>query len=260
MKPLRVVLAGLVAFAVALAVLVWFMPARLALPLLQSRLRGLQWKQVSGMIWQGEAGQVTMTGGMALGRVAWTLSRRALIGDIQLGVDLRQPQLQLHGSMHRLSPTQDEWRNVTLRMDSALLGAQPWLHGQPQGWLDLHIAQAQLQGGWPMQVDAKGHWTQASVRTAQGTFALGTMPLSIKGQSGVLQATLDDDGSGALRTAGRLSFSPLGWDLRMSLKPRHSDPAFLHWLHMLGAPAPDGSVQLRYRGGLIPFNSATGNP
>lgn len=260
MKPLRVVLAGLVAFAVALAVLVWFMPARLALPLLSSRLRGLQWEQVSGTIWQGQAGQVTTAGGMPLGHVAWTLSRRALIGDIQLGLDLRQPQFQLHGSMHRLSPTQDEWRNVTLRVDMALLGAQPWLYGAPQGWLDLHIAQAQLQGDWPMEVDAAGQWAQAAVHTASGTFALGTMPLRIKGQAGVLQAALDDDGSGALQTAGRLSLSPLGWDLRMSLKPRRNDPAFLRWLHLLGTPGPDGSVQLRYRGGLTSFNSATGNP
>jgi general secretion pathway protein N len=260
MKTSRIVLACSAALVLTLAALVWFMPARLALPLLQSRLHGLRFEQVAGTIWQGQAGQVSMVGGSTLGSAAWTLSRRALIGDIQLGVELRQPQLQLHGQMHRLSPTEDEWQDVTLHVDMAMLGVQPWLHGQPQGTLDLQIAQAQLQGNWPMQVDATGHWSQAVVRTTQGTFPLGTFRLSIHGQSGVLQAALDDDGSGPVQTAGRLSFSPLGWDLRVNLKPRHSAPAFLRWLHTLGTPEPDGSVRLRYRGGLAQFNSPTGNP
>lgn len=260
MKTLRIVLAGLAAFLLALAALVWFMPASMALPLMQSRLHGLQFEHVSGTIWQGQAVQVSTAGGPSLGSVAWTLSRRAIIGDIQLGLDFRQPQLQLHGQMHRLSPTQDEWRDVTLHVDMALLALQPWLHGQPQGQLDVHIAQAQLQGNWPMQVEATGHWSQAAIHTVQGTFPLGALSLNVSGQSGVLQATLNDDGTGPLQTAGRLSFSPLGWDLSMDLKPLRSDPAFLHWLHTLGTPAPDGSVRLRYRGGLTQLNVPTGNP
>jgi general secretion pathway protein N len=75
----------------------------------------------------------------------------------------------------------------------------------------------------------------------------------------VLHARLDDDGHGPLQTAGRLSFSPLGWDLDLNLTPRRADPALLHWLHTLAPPGPDGHVQLRYRGGLNAINS-TGNP
>lgn len=262
MKLLRIVLAGLAAIILGLAVLVWFMPASLALLLLQSRLHGLQLEQVSGTIWQGQAERVSVPGGPPLGKVAWTLSRRALIGDIQLGLDLRQPQLQFHGQMHRLSSTQDEWRDVALRMDMAMLGIQPWLRGQPEGLLDLHIAQAQaqLQGYWPMQVDAAGTWSHAAVHIPQGSIPVGNMMLKVNGQAGVLQATLNDDGRGPLQTAGRLSFSPLGWDLRMSLTPRRNDPALLHWLHTLGPVAADGSVRLRYRGGLAQFNSTMGNP
>ena len=92
MKTLRIVLAGLAAFLLALAALVWFMPASMALPLMQSRLHGLQFEHVSGTIWQGQAVQVSTAGGPSFGSVAWTLSRRAIIGDIQLGLDFRQPQ------------------------------------------------------------------------------------------------------------------------------------------------------------------------
>ncbi|GAB2592857.1 type II secretion system protein N [Dyella jejuensis] len=255
MKRLRVVLAGLAAFVLAFALLVWFMPARWVLPWLRSSLHGVQFEQLEGTLWNGRAGQVSMADGTRLGRVAWTLSHRALIGDIQLGLKLQQPQLQVQGWMHRISATQQAWRDVTLHLDMAMLGVQPWLHGQPQGQFDLHIPHAQWQGDWPMQLDAQGSWSQAAVDTGQGPVRLGVLRLAIMGQSGVLHATLDDDGHGPLRTAGRLSFSPLGWDLRLDLKPRSDDPALLRWLHGLGTPAADGTLELRYRGGLAQFGT-----
>jgi general secretion pathway protein N len=259
MKRWRALLAWLLAFFLALAALVWFMPARLALPLMQSRLHGLRFDQVAGTVWQGRVGQLSTPEGMALGSLAWTLSRRALLGDVQLGFDLRQPPLQVRGHMHRVSDMSDEWHDVSLHMDMAMLGVQPLLHGEPQGQFEMQVAQAQLQGNWPMQVDASGRWSQAAVRTAGGSIPLGTLVLRIKGDVGVLKATLDDDGSGPLQTAGRLSFSPLGWDLQLNLKARRENPALLRWLHSLGPSAADGSVQLRYRGGLAQINT-TGNP
>ncbi|MBM7126595.1 type II secretion system protein N [Dyella flava] len=260
MKPLRALLTGLAVFLIALALLVWFMPARLALSLMQSRLHGLKFDRIGGTLWQGHAGQVSTPAGTALGSLAWTLSRRALLGDVQIGIDLRQPQLQLQAKMHRISDTQEDWHDITLHADMAQLGVQALFNGQPQGQLDLHVTQALLQGQWPMQADASGVWSHAAVRTAQGTIPLGTMRLTILGESGALKAALDDDGRGSLQTAGRLSFSPLGWDLSMNLKPRSENPALLHWLDGFGTPAADGSVQLRYRGGLAQFNTATGNP
>lgn len=260
MRHLRALLAGLAVFILALASLVWFMPARWAPPLMQSRLHGVQLSQVEGTVWDGRAGQLSAPDGSALGSLAWTLSRRALIGDVRLGVDFRQPQLQAQGQMQRISDTQQDWHDVTLHMDMAMLGLQPLLQGEPQGQFDAHVTQAQLQGNWPMQIDASGTWTHASVRTEHGTLPLGTLLLRVNGQAGVLKATLDDDGRGPLKTAGRLSFSPLGWDLHLDLKPRRDNPALLRWLHGLGPVAADGSVQLRYRGGLSQIHTGTENP
>jgi general secretion pathway protein N len=260
MKHLRKVSIGLAVFLVALALLIWFMPARLALSLMQPRLHGLHFDQLSGTLWQGQAGQVSAADGTALGSLAWTLSRRALLGDVQLGMDLRQPQLQWQAQMHRVSDTQEDWRDVMLHADVAMLGMQPMLDGQPQGQLELHVAHAVLQGRWPMQADASGTWSQAAVRTAQGIVPLGNLLLSIRAEAGVLKASLEDDGSGPLQTAGRLSLSPLGWQMHLSMKPRRDDPLLLHWLHGFGSPTADGSVQLSYRGGLAQFNAGTENP
>ncbi|QAU25102.1 type II secretion system protein N [Dyella sp. M7H15-1] len=260
MKYLRTVLTSLAVFVVALGLLIGFMPAYLALPLMQSRLHGLRFSDVGGTLWQGHAAQVSAPDGTALGSLTWTLSRRALLGDVQLRLALHQPKFQVRGQMHRISDTQEDWRDVALQLDMSMLGMQPLLQGEPQGQLDVHIMQARLQGGWPMQVDAFGTWSQAAVRTAQGVLPLGTLLLRINGQAGVLKAVLDDDGSGPLQTAGRLSFSPLGWDLQLSLKPRGDNPPLMHWLHDLGPVAADGSVQLRYRGGLSHLNANTENP
>lgn len=260
MRHLRTLLAWLAVFILALGALVWFMPARLALPLMQSRLHGLRFNQVEGTVWQGRAGQLSAADGSALGSLAWTLSRRALTGDVQLGLDLCQPQWQVQAQMHRLSDTQQDWHDVIVHADMAVLGIQPLLQGEPQGQFDAHLAQAQLQGNWPMQIDAFGTWTHAAVRTEHSTLPLGTLLLRVNGQAGVIKAALDDDGRGPLQTAGRLSFSPLGWDLRLDLKPRGENPALLRWLHGLGPAAADGSVQLRYRGGLSQIHTGTENP
>jgi general secretion pathway protein N len=258
MKRLRIVLIGLVLLVAVLAAMVWWLPASWAVPILRSRLRGLQLQQVTGTVWQGKAGQVATGAGEPLGTVEWSLSRRALLGDIDLDLSLQQPRLSFQGHMHELSNTQDEWRDVTLSLDPSMLDVQPWLHAKPVGQLRLAIARAQLQGGWPMQVDATAHWTHAAVHTAQGVATLGDMSAQITGDNGVLQATLSDDGDGALHMSGLLSFSPLGWSLQMSLKPRTDDPVLTQWLRTLGRPDADGTVRLGYRGGLAQMNSTQG--
>lgn len=252
--------AGLLLVVLILGALLWFLPARWALPLLQARLRGVRLDGVSGTLWQGRAEQASIVNGPQLGRVAWTLSHRALLGDIRLGLDLRQPQWQLQGQVHRMSSTQLDLHDVTLHMNMAELGTQSWLHGQPQGQLDLQVPQAQLQGYWPMQLDAAGTWSHAVVHTPQGEVPLGALSLVVTGQSGAIQGMLTDDGSGPLQTAGRLSISPLGWDLQFHLVPRRDDPVLMSWLRSLGTPAADGTLELRYRGGLAQMNPVTRKP
>ena len=246
--------------ALAVSTLIWFIPASWALPLLQPQLRGVRLEGVSGTLWQGRAEQVSIANGPPLGSLAWTLSHRALLGDIRIGVDMRQPRLQLQAQVHRASSEQMDLRDVTLHMDMAMLGTQPWLHGQPQGQLDLEVPQARLQGVWPMQLDATGNWSQASVRTTQGEVPLGTVMLAVNGQSGAIRGTLNDNGSSPIQTSGRLSLSPLGWDLQINFIPRSDNPALLNWLRSLGTPAADGTLELRYRGGLAQLNPDTRKP
>jgi general secretion pathway protein N len=257
-KRLRIVLAGTAVLFTVLAAMVWWLPASWGLRFLQPRLHGLRLQQVTGTVWQGQAGQVLASDGSSLGAVEWSLSRRALLGDIDVDLNLQQPQLSFQGHMHQLSNTQEEWRDVTLSLDPSMLNVQPWLHAKPAGQLQLTVARAQLQGGWPMHVNAAAHWIHAAVHTELGVATLGGMAAQVSGDNGVLQANLRDDGDGALHMSGLLSLSPLGWNLQMSLKPRKDDPALDQWLHTLGNPEADGTVRLGYRGGLADMNSTPG--
>jgi hypothetical protein len=85
---------------------------------------------------------------------------------------------------------------------------------------------------------------------------LGALSLAVTGESGVIHGTLSDDGNSPVQTAGRLSLSPLGWDLQLQLIPRSDNPALMSWLRSLGPLQADGTLELRYRGGLAQWNSA----
>jgi hypothetical protein len=59
------------------AALLWWFPARWAMPWLRGALHGLDVRQVSGTLWDGRAGQLLTRDGRALGAVRWQLSRGA---------------------------------------------------------------------------------------------------------------------------------------------------------------------------------------
>lgn len=263
MKWLRTLLAGVVVLLLAAAALAWFLPARWAWPALQPRLHGLRLEQVGGTLWSGHAGRVLGADGSELGRVHWTLSRRAMLGDLRLELWLERPLLRFHGIVQRLSETELDWRDVQLQADVALLGRQPVLHdGRLGGMLDLEIAHARLQGYWPLQLDAIVRWRGAAVRSDGAWLPLGQLQLQAHGEGGVVQAKLEDDGRGPLQATGQFALSPLGWRYAMTLRPRRDDPPLQRWLSRLagamqGQPVADGGIRLQGHGGLSTFLSPT---
>ena len=257
MTYLRRSLIGLGVLLLAALVLVWLLPARWMLPWIEPRLHGLQLQQTGGLLWNGHADRVTTADGRMLGRLQWRLSRRALFGHVQLQLDFNGPQLAFSGAMRRLSPDQVRWSGVSLRGD--LEGLPPRLDaslGQPQGALVLTVDSAVLQGGWPMQLQARARWEHAAVRTTAGDVPLGELQLQAQARAGVIMAQLHDNGRGPLQVAARLQLSPLGWRLDASLHPRHPAPALQRWLAQFGHADADGTVHIQRRGGLAASPSA----
>ncbi|MHB1058652.1 MAG: type II secretion system protein N [Rhodanobacter sp.] len=258
MKLLRKCLTALGALVLAAAVLLWFLPARWAMPWIGPQLHGLHLQQVQGSVWNGRAGAVTAADGRVLGQLQWQLSRRALLGQLRLQLRFEGPQLVFSGSARRLADARIEIGAVDARVQLAALDpyvASPL--GQPRGELQLTIGHALLQGGWPMQLQAQAQWPDALMHAHNGDVALGTLQADAQAEGGVVRVRLRDDGRGPLQADGDLQLSPLGWRLDATLRPRQTDPALRHWLAGLAAPAADGSVHVRRSGGLVPASSYT---
>lgn len=251
MKSLRTCLIGFVLLLVLASALLWFLPARWALPWIEPSLHGIRLQQVSGSVWNGHAGAVVTADGRTRGQLQWQLSRRALLGQPRLRLDFDGPQLHLSGGLERLPGDEVEVRDANVRASSTAIGqelATPW--GKPRGELQLEVPHARLRAGWPMQMDAQASWHDAVMRTPQGDVALGELQATARARGGVIDVQLRDSGSGPLQLAGELQLSPLGWRLDATLHARQTDPMLRRWLSTLAPPAADGSTHIRRHGGL----------
>ena len=251
MNRLRKTLVGLGALLLALGLLLWFLPARWAMPWIEPHLHGLQLQQVHGSLWQGDADQVLSRDGTRLGKVHWQLSRRALLGESALQLEFSGPALSFSGSARQLRDQKMELHDVTARADVGRLGlTAPSTFGQPSGILILDVSHALLQGGWPLELQLTARWEQAAAHTLNGEVAFGTLALQAQSRNGIIQAQLHDLGDGPLAANGQLQLSPLGWRLDATLASRQTDPRLDRWLAQFGAPAADGSVQIHQTRGL----------
>ena len=146
--------------------LLWFLPASWAVPMLAARLPGVRLEHVSGLLWDGRADQVLSAKGEDLGRVSWQLSRRALLGETELQLNLHGTRMDFAGRMVGPSAADATWMDVHLRADLGLLGPLPMLPlGQPRGVLRVDAHRVQLHGGWPQELDARVRWENAALLT-----------------------------------------------------------------------------------------------
>lgn len=248
---MRKFLIGLVVPLVAIAVLLWFFPARWALPWLKPQLHGVQLQQVSGSVWNGRSGAVVAADAHTLGQLQWQLSRRAVLGQPRMRAQFDGPDLTFSVDSKRLSRDEVELHDANVRVTSAVLDhafTTPW--GQPRGELQVVMPHALLRAGWPMQLDAQATWRDAMMRTSHGEVPLGELHATVQARGGVIGVQLRDAGSGPLQLAGELQLSPIGWRLDATLRARQTDPALRRWLATLATPGADGSVHLEHHGGL----------
>ncbi|PXV58166.1 type II secretion system protein N (GspN) [Dyella jiangningensis] len=243
---------GLVALLLAVFVLLWFLPARWAMPWLQARLNGVQLQDVSGLLWDGKAGSVVTPKGENLGALQWQLSRAALLGDNRLHVELHGPRLDFAGSMSGRQATEATWTDVQMRVDLDVLGKGPMvLGGWPRGTLRATAARIELRGGWPWSLDTQVQWQAAELRTAAlGPLAMGDLQADLHAVNGVIEGHLQDDGHGPLRVDGRLQLSPLARRFNAVAAPRGPHPELQSWLTAFGTTDADGVTHINYSGGL----------
>lgn len=252
MKILKKILLAVAVLLLAVAALLWWLPARWAMPLLQPSLHGLRLQQVGGTLWEGHADQVVSPAGRVLGRVQWQLSRTALFGQTDLQLDFAGPQFGMDGHIRKLPAGQVDVADLQAHAElSALIDPRMRLPlGQPRGEIVLNARHALLQSGWPLELQADWQWRQAAVHMKNDDVALGDLHGTLAAQGGVIHAQWQDDGQGPLRTTGDLEFSLLGWRLEAELQPRRADPALQRWIAALGKPGAGGALHIARSGGM----------
>ncbi|WP_430388126.1 type II secretion system protein N [Dyella sp. 20L07] len=252
MKHWRTALVGLLALLIIGFALVWFMPARWAVPLLTARMNGIRLQEVSGQLWHGQAGQVLSAHGENLGQLNWQLSRRALLGDTQLQVNLRGPRVAFAGSMSGRAAADACWTDVQMRVDLDLFANSLMLPlGQPRGVVNITAKYIQLRGGWPLTLDAQMQWQDASMRTPRhGELSLGSLQMALQGGNGVIEGHLNDAGDGPLRIDGRLQLSPLARRFTAEAATQQPGSSLQRWLSGLGTTDAYGITHINYSGGL----------
>ncbi|GAB2788751.1 hypothetical protein GCM10027021_09210 [Dyella kyungheensis] len=242
---------GLLGLFIIASALLWFLPAQWALPWLHARLNGVHLQDVSGLVWDGRAGQVLSARGENLGALQWQLSRRALLGDNRLQVALHGPRIDFTGHMAGKQATEATWTDVQMRIDLDVLGAGPLLlGGVPRGTLHVTAGSIELRGGWPWTLDTQVQWQGAVLLTRQAHLPLGNLQADLRAGNGVIEGHLQDDGHGPLRIDGHLQLSPLARRFTAVAAPRGRQPALQTWLAGFGAVDADGVTHIDYSGGL----------
>lgn len=253
MKWLRRIGLLVLVLVLAAGVFYWFLPASVAVPYVAQRARGLVLDDLSGTVWDGRAGRVMTRDGLDLGAVTWTLGRDVILGRTHLDLHLDGRAGRFDGHMERTQADRVQWRDVAFRLDAAALSG-PGLPRElvPVGLVEGKIPQADLQGNWPLSLDADVNWRAAAVKTPEGHVTLGGLAFKAHSEAGLLRATLADDGEGSLAVDARVAASPLGWRLDGALVPRIRDTALTHLIARFGPVRPDGSVSLARKAGLAP--------
>ncbi|HEX7339250.1 MAG TPA: type II secretion system protein N [Rhodanobacteraceae bacterium] len=236
---------------VASGVLVAFFPARWAWHWLRADYPLVRVGQVSGSVWNGRA-QGLRVRGQSLGMLHWTLGRAALWGNVMLHVDLGGAGVMVNGHIQRDGDgaivVRDMRFDVPMVRLKVLWPTGMRLAGHVQG----DVARATLVEGWPTQLDARVHWSDAAVTYAGKTLALGQWCSRWHAAGGtVVSAALSDDGRGLVGMHGTLTATLLGWRLDATLTPRRAVPGLDAWLARLGRRAADGSVHVERKGGLM---------
>lgn len=253
MKWFRWIVLAVALLAAAGGLFYWFLPASVAVPLLARRTHGLGFEGLSGTLWNGRADRVLLADGRELGTATWRLGRQAILGRTDLDMHLEGRAGHFDGHMDKSEADRVTLTGVSFRLDAAALAGMGSTDDLvPSGVVEGRIPHAELQGNWPMTLEAAIVWKKAALRTPEGYISLGGLLLDAASTGGVLRATLRDDGEGSLAANAVLAASPLGWRIDGKLAPRLSDSALSHLIARFGPVGRDGSVNLQRKVGLAP--------
>jgi general secretion pathway protein N len=233
------------------ALVLAFLPARIALDFVGGRLGPVQLGEVSGSLWKGQASPASING-EAIGTLGWTLHPLSLFGArIDADVELHGDTYNGHGAISVHRDRTLRVRDLDLRFPARRL--EPMLDIPAlvfRGEVQIAISEAELRGGFPTAVKGIATWKDASVAgSAEARFGDIITEFATVASGGV--EGLIRDGGGPLQAQGTYGASLAGYAADVTLRARDGNPQVTEALQYIGQPQPDGSARLEVRGKLL---------
>lgn len=251
MKLIRNLFILILVLLLLAALILAFLPARIALDFVGPRIGPVELGEVTGSLWKGEVNPARVNG-ESIGALGWNLHPLSLFGArIDAEVTLRG---DAYNGQTALSVRRDrsvQVRDLQLRFPAQRL--EPVLDIPAlvfRGEVQVAIASAELRGGFPTSLAGSATWKDASVAgSAEARFG-DLLTDFASAPDGSLKGTVRD-GGGPLQASGDYSISLLGYDAVIDLRARDANPQVLEALQYIGQPQADGSSRLEVRGKLL---------
>lgn len=251
MKLIRNLLLLVIVLLLLAALVLAFLPARIALQFIGPKIGPVELGEVSGSLWKGQVSPASING-EPIGTLGWTLHPLSLLG-ARVDADVTLQGDQYNGRT-ALSVQRDRRllvRDLDLRFPARRL--EPMLDIPAlvfRGEVQVTIASAELRAGFPTAIAGSATWKDAAVAgSAEARFGDIITEFGSAADGG-LRGTVRDSG-GPLQAQGEYSASLLGYDAVIDLRARDGNPQVTEALQYIGQPQPDGSARLEVRGKLL---------
>lgn len=253
MKFIRNLLIVAVLLGLIAAGVIALFPARTAVEWLAPRLGAVKLEEVSGTIWNGQAGRFSVRN-QPLGVLGWSISPRsllqwALIGEVRLQGERFEGESQLHVT----GALSGEFSNTRLVFPAELLNPALDIPGlTPVGKVEVLLSEARLASGYPQHLDGKAIWRNAAV-AGEAAASFGDLTAEFRSvPGGKINGVLGDNG-GNLSLEGTFEFAATGYDAEAILAARDGNPDVIKALGWIGERQPDGSSILKVSGRMLPL-------
>lgn len=253
MKFLRNLLIILLLLGLIAAGVVALFPARTAVEWVGPRLGAIKLEDVTGTIWNGQAGRFSVHN-KPVGALGWSISPRSvlewtLIGQLRLQGDRFEGESDLRVQ----SALTGEFRNTRLVFPAELLNPALDIPGlTPVGKVEVKLTEAVLASGYPTKLDGIATWRNAAVAgEAAASFGDLTAEFSTL-PNGKVGGVLSDNG-GNLSLEGTFEFGLTGYEAEAILAARDGNPDVIKALGWIGEQQPDGSSILKVSGRMLPL-------
>ncbi|MCG6116789.1 MAG: type II secretion system protein N [Aquimonas sp.] len=243
----------LLLLVLVLGVVALFLPASMAVGLMEGRMGALRLEQVGGTVWNGRAERVVLRD-RELGRLAWSIKPLALFSR-RLDADLRLqgPELSADGFVSSTGPGNLVMRGMRIGLDAQRM--QPALDVpalQLRGRVELDLDTVEVRQFFPARIDGRAIWRDAAV-TGEADARLGELRAEFLTQpDGSIAGTVIDNGGPLQVEDGRFSLGVRGYSAEATLRARDGDAAVQRALQHIGVLQEDGSSRFELQGRLLP--------